>query len=510
MGRDGSTGRAVFTRGEERVVFVVERGVLVDLEAPGDASVSDILIRSGKLQRETYEALVIPAGEDRFAVATASGVVSRREAAWGRKLSAIESLARLLSWTEGEYTFDPLAPESPAGFRLPIDKWILELFLRSNDRALVVSKVGPTDLPLRKAEGFAPSFAALGLTADADAVASLVDGHRSVEEIVRKSKADEFAVLKLLAALIALGLVRPSYEAPFPEPHPAEPELAEPEPPIALEEPVVPAPAEPDPFEIEPAPAEAPAAESPAEPISLPLFALTAPEEPAEIAAAASLDPEPGVAPIEPETPARSGGRRGLWAALAFAAAGAAAFWAVSRRPTESPAAAPKTREAPARPAAASEPPGTTARPDARPAAPPREPPPARKAAAAAVPQAATRPPSAQPKSRQEPAPWKRALEKSRRAFEHPGEYAYAIQLELACEESTVAKALRADPSGRQIWIVPFDFRGRSCYRVLWGRYRTLPKARDAKASVPAMFLRGGNRPAVVSLGSAEGSGKAR
>ncbi len=216
LGREGSTGRAIFSRGSDRIVFVVERGVLVDLEAPGESSAPEVLVRSGKLQRETYEALVIPPGEDRFAIATASGVVSKKEAAWGRKISAIESLAHLLSWTEGSYVFEPLAPEISTGFRLPIDKWILELFLRSNDRALVMSHVGPTDLPLLKSDSFAPAFAALGLTADADAVASLIDGERSVEEIVRKSRADEFAVLKLLAALISLRLVRPSYESPFP------------------------------------------------------------------------------------------------------------------------------------------------------------------------------------------------------------------------------------------------------------------------------------------------------
>jgi hypothetical protein len=479
LGREGSTGRAIFSRGPERIAFVVENGVLVDLESPGELSTPEVLVRSGKLQRETYDALVIPPGEDRFAIATASGVVSKKEAAWGRKISAIESLAHLLSWTEGSYVFEPLAPESSTGFRLPIDKWILELFLRSNDRALVMSRVGPTDLPLLKSDSFAPAFAALGLTADADAVASLIDGGRSVEEIVRKARADEFAVLKLLAALISLRLVRPSYEAPFPEPAETAPPADEPP---DLREESVPGPpdSDPEPF------AEAAEAPDAAAPIALPLFALTAPEEP-EIPIPASLPEEPAIEPFAAEPPARARGQARLWIALLFAVFAAALFWKLrGKGPAALPPPAPPKAE---QKASAPVPVPSPAMPETRKSIvlAPAQPVPAPRAAPEAS-------------SGRAAAPWKRTLEASRRSFEHPAGFAYAIQLELACEESTVTKALRADPSGRRIWIVPYGFRGRNCYRVLWGRYKTLPKARDAKTSVPAMFLRGGNRPAVIAL----------
>lgn len=471
LGREGSTGRAIFSRGPERIVFVVERGVLVDLETPGESSPPEVLIRGGKLQRETYEALVIPPGEDRFAVATASGVVSKKEAAWGRKISAIESLASLLSWTEGSYAFEPLAPEISTGFRLPIDKWILELFLRSNERALVMSRVGPTDLPLLKSDSFAPAFAALGLTADADAVASLIDGDRSVEEIVRKSRADEFAVLKLLAALISLRLVRPSYEAPFPEPAETAPPAEEA--PNLPEEPV----------------SEPPGSDPEPEPIAIPLFALTAPEVP-EAPILAELSSEPSV--FDP--PARPRGRTRLWLALLFAVFAGALFWKLRARGPAAVGPVPPPKAEQRAPAPAPSP----------------APPESRKSIVAVAPQPLPAPKApSETNTRRPAAPWKHTLAASRRAFEHPGGFAYSIQLELACEESTVTKALRADLSGRQIWIVPYDFRGRNCYRVLWGRYKTLPKARDAKTSVPAMFLRGSNRPAVIALagaGTTEGS----
>ncbi|MGH9443651.1 MAG: DUF4388 domain-containing protein [Thermoanaerobaculia bacterium] len=484
VGREGSTARVVFTREAETVVFVIEGGLLADLQAPADCSASEVLIRSGKLQRETYDALVVPSGQDRFSVATSSGVVSRKEAAWGWKLSAIESLAHLLSWTDGSYAFEPLAPESPGSFRIPVDKWILELFLRSNDRVLVMSRIGPTDLPLVKAGDFASSFGALGLTADADTVASLVDGERTVEEIVRHARADEFAVLKLLAALISLGLVLPAYESPFPASSGTETQLAAP----ALETEPEPASFETEAFDL-PAAREEEPPPSP-DPIAIPLFALTAPEEPV-------LPPEPDAAEPAPAPPRRRS-LAGVWITLLLAAAGAAAYWLLSNRTRSIPV--PGTANRAAAVAKAEPPPGKR---DLAPEPAQRRP------AVAVIPAAPERKASAPSKAQGSSSAWKAELDRERRAFDHSGEFAYAIQLELACQDATVEKALRADPSRRRIWVVPFAFRGRDCYRVLWGKYKTLALAKAAKPSVPAIFLRGGNRPAVIALpGAGKPSGK--
>ncbi|HWC64732.1 MAG TPA: DUF4388 domain-containing protein, partial [Thermoanaerobaculia bacterium] len=191
----------------ESVRFGFDAGVLVGLASPPEISPAEVLIRAGKVQRATYEALTVGDFEDRFAVASASGVVSRRETNWGLKISAIESLARILSWGDGTYAFEEGTAEPTAPpLRLAVDQWILELFLRSNDRAFVVRAIGPTDIPVARSAEFAEGFAALGLTADADAVVEGIDGRRTIDQVVRRSRADEFATLKLLAALMVLRL----------------------------------------------------------------------------------------------------------------------------------------------------------------------------------------------------------------------------------------------------------------------------------------------------------------
>jgi septal ring-binding cell division protein DamX len=208
------------------------------------------------------------------------------------------------------------------------------------------------------------------------------------------------------------------------------------------------------------------------------------------------------------ETPRSRGG---LWAAAFFAVAALGVWWWTSGKPTKSAVPAAEIQPNPAGPAKSS------ATPTAKPAAVrqpavetegrkdivvvPDRPPKATRPAERPIPAKAA--------VSTENSTWRTAAERGRRVFEHPGTFAYTIQLELACQESTLTKALAADPAGKRIWIAPNDFRGQRCYRVLFGKYRDLAAARSAKASIPAIFLKDGNHPAVIAL-SAKNSARKR
>ncbi len=73
----------------------------------------------------------------------------------------------------------------------------------------------------------------------------------------------------------------------------------------------------------------------------------------------------------------------------------------------------------------------------------------------------------------------------------------YTIQLELVCELSSLEEAWKYDRGA--MWIVAAEHRGRSCFRVFWGRYASIEEARLAKESIPRFFFTRTNHPAVVS-----------
>jgi septal ring-binding cell division protein DamX len=73
---------------------------------------------------------------------------------------------------------------------------------------------------------------------------------------------------------------------------------------------------------------------------------------------------------------------------------------------------------------------------------------------------------------------------------------AYTVQFELVCETASVTKALR--DGGANVWFTPTSYRGKSCYKVFWGRYDTRAQADAAARELPASLR--GSPPAVVKI----------
>jgi hypothetical protein len=621
--------------------------VTATLSSQAQFDAAAILIRAAKLDPAAVERLAMPEGGDAALAAMQAGLITEREWRWGHKIRAIEILSDLLGWLEGEYVLEPADSAPPGDWTLPVPRLVLELFLRSRDRTLVEHYLGPSDLRLLRAESFDEEFETFGLTADAGSVVRLIDGEASAEEIAEKSPADEFAVLKLLAALATLGLVHPAEAAPAAQPRRAAAHLPEPgsgtlPPPKAareMKEEAAPPESEPEAEqrgrpEIESAAGEeAPsrieqeakddegpeaetAPEQPEEQEEETVPEPLPPEEPEEPESAAE-PAEPPVAPPrapEPEPVALPDGRlAGQTRAPADTAVGPAsreetfdralsltgggepppdpprpgsgAVLAVllsaliivvttlvivrargaSRERTaatnlhatarESPVFPPAEtavplpghgkgagRPSPVRTAAIALAPlvGVTAppmaaqplthvptrfqptlsptlvptrieptkpptraptRPESTPTRSPTRPEPTRPAAPARVPPP-TAPPAAVAPTRGEltQADWIRRAERDKRSVAKRRDVRYSVQLELACELPTLENALNWDRPPGTIWLVTSSYRGRTCFRVLWGRYGTLAEARAAKTRVPEFFVAPGNRPTVVSV----------
>jgi hypothetical protein len=646
--REKAGGALRFSRPGATAGFDISGGeVTATLSSQSQFDAAAILIRAAKLDPAAAERLMMPEGSDAALAAMQAGLITAREWRWGQKIRAIEILSDLLGWLEGEYVLEPGTIAPPGDWNLPVPRLVLELFLRSRDRTLVEHYLGPSDLPLLRAEGFEEEFETFGLTADAGAVVRLIDGEASAEEIAEKSPADEFAALKLLAALTTLGLVHPAEAAPAaaprrpadrprepgtglsapPEPprdgkdearltesepegeqearpaiEPAaqeeapsridqrakderEPEgEAAPERPEKQEEVTVPEPVPPEEREesesaAEPAVAPDPAPE-PGTPPGRRLAGQTRPQAeidfrpahheeafdralnltgggqpppdppgsgsgvvlavllaaliiavttlviirarggPREQSAARSLPATPPENPVFPpaETAVPLPGH-GMGAGrpspintapvtlapVAGLMAPTVAARPLTRVPTLSQPTSPPTKvptrieptKPPTRVPTRIEPtkpptpvptrPEPTKPPARVPTRPEATPPPVPAAAAAATRRELTR------------AEWILRAERDKRSAKRRN-VRYSIQLELACELPTLEKALNWDRPPGTIWLVTTSYRGRTCFRVLWGRYSSLGEARAGKTRLPEFFTVAGNRPIVVSV----------
>jgi len=506
--RERASGALDFVGPQSSARFEIRDGEVVGVESSDERmDTAEILVRAGKLEVAAFAGLEAPAGMDRARAALDAGVLSERDWRWGRKIRAIEVLADLVGWLEGSYSFDASARPVPGDFRVGIQRLLLELFLRSRDRELVHHSLGATDAPLQRSANFDEEFAGLGLAPDALAVVAAIDGRATAAEISRKTPPDSFSVEKLLAALATLGLVHPEYAAERSRESPAR---------------AAPAPAEPASFEqpaVPPSPERSDAGRGETRPPADVLAEmLLEPSEPEPISIAwESPSTEPmdqaldvGPAPETSVTDRRRFSSPWLVAILA-AAVGAVLLWRARTRVAEPPPE-PTTLVAATIPAAATptlpraEPPGAGALAAGAPATPSAEPSP--------VPTRVSRVPTAAP--RPEPTPagaarppedsrsaWLARARRDRRLAQADRAMLYTIQLELVCEIPSVEEAWRYDRPSGAMWLVAAEHRGRTCFRVLWGRYRTLDAARAAKSGVPRFFFTPTNRPVVVSARTA-------
>jgi hypothetical protein len=594
--RQSASGSLQFSRSGATAGFEIANGEIAATSSSDPRfETAAILVRAGKLDTRTLERLAAPEGADRALLALQAGVLTRREYRWGEKIRAVEILSDLLSWLEGEYFFFDTseAPKESAEPRLPVPRLILELFLRSRDRSLVLKYLGGADVPLARAANFDAEFATFGLTADAESVVRLIDGTSSAEEIASEAPAEAFAIEKLLAALVTLGLVHPAFAAAAPaEGHPASvpteaateeaeaapPESAESREDEALEEEVseeeeeeegveqeypaeLPAeapPPEPEPVESWEAEPEVPVSEShdereagptelgepiedeavsEEEPVDAPLAGRTvAPDlefaalgdEPgragreehlaADIEGGPAVDAHADTAELGPadRPPARSGSPF-LWVLVLLAAAVGAIVWLRGRGPSEptrvaavnptatgtpagvagaapsatTPEAAVPTPVPTAVPAPTSVPP-TVAPAKARPTARPAK-------GRSAAPAPTTTPAAAADTRDASRQHWLDRAAHDQQRLSADRKTRYAIQLELACETTSLVDAFQHDHGGN-MWVLSTPYEGKTCFRVLWGRYPSIEAAHRAVSSAPKFFSTGKNRPVVTGV----------
>ena len=76
----------------------------------------------------------------------------------------------------------------------------------------------------------------------------------------------------------------------------------------------------------------------------------------------------------------------------------------------------------------------------------------------------------------------------------------------IACQEDTVKGARSRAGAGGSLFILPYDLKGRPCYRICWGVYDDSNSARDAIRGVPPA-LTGNTVPLVVPLSRLRTSG---
>ncbi len=79
-------------------------------------------------------------------------------------------------------------------------------------------------------------------------------------------------------------------------------------------------------------------------------------------------------------------------------------------------------------------------------------------------------------------------------------EKSYTLQLLIACQEETIIKLREKNPS-YNFWFIPINFKGKVCFKVFYGNFRSKEEVEGEKNNLPEEILKG--KPQIVTMGIA-------
>ena len=75
----------------------------------------------------------------------------------------------------------------------------------------------------------------------------------------------------------------------------------------------------------------------------------------------------------------------------------------------------------------------------------------------------------------------------------------FTIQVELACESNTIQEAFAQVPDKGLFYILPLNFKNKSCYIIAYGVFKNKAQAEESYKKLPAIFVKQPYPPKIVS-----------
>jgi len=207
-------GYVYFDRGRITYATIVNRR-----DRLGDLLVKNNLLRPEDLAAAVEEQARQPQrrlGE----ILVERGLITQEQLEHYIRLQIEEAIYHLFTWTQGTFQFEPDVRPDPHALLVSInpENVLLEGARRIDEWSLIEKKIPSFDLVFALEVG--RSLEGLELTEEQRKILPLLDGSRSVREVVDESGLLEFDVAKAIFGLLQAGLVRPAgQKAPPPPRH---------------------------------------------------------------------------------------------------------------------------------------------------------------------------------------------------------------------------------------------------------------------------------------------------
>jgi hypothetical protein len=215
LGVQRRTGRVVINRAGESVVVYFKDGAVVfasmNCEA-GTTPVEDLLRTSCRINGDSLRHVMSIAemtSQPIDRVMVREKVLDQKTFSECLRRHVETAVYKVMTWREGDYSFEKAgSPAFAFPIRIKVDDLLREGQRRTDEWDLIRQKIPEFNLIFESMTGNAVEPATRGLGEVDRKVFSLINGKRTVQDIIEKLGMDEFDVARSIFILITLDLIR--------------------------------------------------------------------------------------------------------------------------------------------------------------------------------------------------------------------------------------------------------------------------------------------------------------
>jgi len=416
------------------------------------------------------------------------GYISARDLLWGARAQVDSILHQMLFWTEGRYQIqEGTLPKEIIHLNLAIPSIIFDGIMKTQNREWILQHIGSPDAIYQLANDFHKQNETLQLPVNE--IASHLNGKRSLHDIAEKSEMDTFEICKTVVGLECLGLAHAIQDTPL-QMDLSTPETEQPHEVEIAENAEIPMRDFEEPVEtvatVETAPpANEEEPEKKAEQV-VPVETIVQPE-PVQVEPQLAMDKIILIPQDEPEVQPRRQWKTPVTAILLIIAIALLIFMYLQHQQANP---VPASQEPPKPSPTKSESVNAAKLPAATPST--AQPLQSKPATTPELPDNSPLHMLQDGKISDAAQSWRTQLSKHN--------FGYTIQLVIACQDKTVLDTYRLLNYSKEIIVLPLNFKGQNCYRVLYGQFRARENAQSAVRSLPEVFSKQPSPPTVIGF----------
>lgn len=206
------TGKLVVRQGEaERAIYWNEGEIVFATSSSVEHSLGQFLLQNGRITAEQFrESRARMTPETRHGkILVQMGALSPKDLWWGVKNQTLEIIYSIFTWDEGEFSFFESDEQIRERILLSLNtsSIIMEGIRRIDEGALIRERIPGLEVVYAPIAGAEAQVSDLDLTEHEVELFHLIDGKRTIRDLIRESDLTEFEALRFFYQLVSARLV---------------------------------------------------------------------------------------------------------------------------------------------------------------------------------------------------------------------------------------------------------------------------------------------------------------